>query len=108
MRLSRTLEASLSLAVREARTRRHEYLCIEHVLYALLHDESVAEVIRAYTIDAAASFFAEPTRGSLEPGKRADLVVIGRDPYAMPANELAEVSVDLTLVDGRVVYERTA
>ena len=47
MRLSRTLEASLSLAVREARTRRHEYLCIEHVLYALLHDESVAEVIRA-------------------------------------------------------------
>src|SRR5262245_44632608 len=47
MRLSRTLEASLALAVREARTRRHEYLCIEHVLYALLHDESVAEVIRA-------------------------------------------------------------
>jgi ATP-dependent Clp protease ATP-binding subunit ClpA len=47
MRLSRTLEASLALAVREARTRRHEYLCIEHVLYALLHDEAVAEVIRA-------------------------------------------------------------
>ena len=47
MRLSRTLEASLALAVREARTRRHEYLCIEHVLYALLHDESVVEVIRA-------------------------------------------------------------
>ena len=47
MRLSRTLEASLALAVREARTRRHEYLCIEHVLYALLHDESVAKVIRA-------------------------------------------------------------
>ena len=40
MRLSRTLVASLALAVREARTRRHEYLCIEHVLYALLQDAS--------------------------------------------------------------------
>ncbi len=47
MRLSRALEASLSLAVREARKRRHEFLTLEHVLWALLHDEVVAEVIRA-------------------------------------------------------------
>jgi ATP-dependent Clp protease ATP-binding subunit ClpA len=47
MRLSRALEMSLSLAVREARGRRHEYLSIEHVLWALLHDDAVAEVIRA-------------------------------------------------------------
>jgi len=47
MRLSRTLEASLGLAVREARRRRHEFLTLEHVLWALLHDEAVAEVIRA-------------------------------------------------------------
>ena len=47
MRLSRALEASLSLAVREARRRRHEFLTLEHVLWALLHDDGVAEVIRA-------------------------------------------------------------
>ncbi len=47
MRLSRALEASLGLAVREARRRRHEFLTLEHVLWALLHDEAVAEVIRA-------------------------------------------------------------
>jgi ATP-dependent Clp protease ATP-binding subunit ClpA len=47
MRLARGLEVSLALAVHEARGRRHEYLCIEHVLYALLHDDAVAEVIRA-------------------------------------------------------------
>jgi ATP-dependent Clp protease ATP-binding subunit ClpA len=47
MRLSRGLEAALSLAVREARTRRHEYLCVEHVLYALLQDDAVVEVLRA-------------------------------------------------------------
>jgi ATP-dependent Clp protease ATP-binding subunit ClpA len=44
--LARTLEASLTLAVHEARRRRHEFLCVEHVLYALLHDERVADVIR--------------------------------------------------------------
>jgi ATP-dependent Clp protease ATP-binding subunit ClpA len=47
MRLSRALEASLSLAVAEARRRRHEFLCLEHVLLALAQDDAVAEVIRA-------------------------------------------------------------
>jgi ATP-dependent Clp protease ATP-binding subunit ClpA len=47
MRLSRALEASLGLAVREARRRRHEFLTLEHVLWALLHDEAVADVIRS-------------------------------------------------------------
>jgi ATP-dependent Clp protease ATP-binding subunit ClpA len=47
MRLSRALEASLGLAVREARRRRHEFLTLEHVLWALLHDDAVAEVVRA-------------------------------------------------------------
>ena len=47
MHLARSLEASLTLAVHEARRRRHEFLCIEHVLYALLHDDRVVEVIEA-------------------------------------------------------------
>jgi ATP-dependent Clp protease ATP-binding subunit ClpA len=46
MRISRELQLSLTLAVNEARRRRHEFLCIEHVLYALLHDDDVAEIIR--------------------------------------------------------------
>jgi ATP-dependent Clp protease ATP-binding subunit ClpA len=46
MRISHELEVSLSLAVNEAKRRRHEFLCIEHLLYALLHDDRVAEVIR--------------------------------------------------------------
>jgi ATP-dependent Clp protease ATP-binding subunit ClpA len=47
MRLSRALEASLTLAVREAKRRRHEFLCLEHVLWAIVRDADVAEVIRA-------------------------------------------------------------
>ena len=46
MRLSRALETTLALAVHEARRRRHEFLCVEHVLFALLRDSDVADVIR--------------------------------------------------------------
>src|SRR5689334_13127145 len=53
MRLSRPLETSLTLAVREARRRRHEYLCLEHVLWAILRDDDVAEVVRACGGDPA-------------------------------------------------------
>ncbi|HLK10550.1 MAG TPA: ATP-dependent Clp protease ATP-binding subunit ClpA [Candidatus Binatia bacterium] len=53
MRLARTLEAALTLAVREARRRRHEFLTIEHVLAALLEDAGVVEVLRACGGDVA-------------------------------------------------------
>jgi len=46
MMISRELEATLSLAVREAARRRHEFLTLEHVLFALLHDDDVCEVVR--------------------------------------------------------------
>ncbi len=46
MRISRELEATISLAIKEARRRRHEFLCLEHVLHALLFDETVAEIVR--------------------------------------------------------------
>src|SRR5262245_61026454 len=46
MMISRELEVTLGLALREAVSRQHEYLTLEHVLYALLHDSEVAEVLR--------------------------------------------------------------
>ncbi len=46
MMISRELEATLSLAVREATRRKHEFLTLEHVLFALLHDADVEEVVR--------------------------------------------------------------
>ena len=71
MRISRELEVSLTLAVNEARRRRHEFLCVEHVLYALLHDDDVAEVIRHCGGDVAAlkrdlERFFEDTRQEAE------------------------------------------
>jgi ATP-dependent Clp protease ATP-binding subunit ClpA len=46
MRISRELERTLTLAVNEARRRRHEFFSVEHLLYALLHDSDVAEIVR--------------------------------------------------------------
>lgn len=62
--------------------------------------------LRAYTSNAARQSFAERWRGSLEPGKVADLVVLDEDLGSVDPERLTELSVDLTVFDGRVVYER--
>jgi predicted amidohydrolase YtcJ len=65
-----------------------------------------AEAVRGFTLDAARSLFLEQEVGSLEVGKRADLTVFARDPLTVPAAEIPAVEIDLTLVDGEVVYRR--
>jgi len=69
---------------------------------------SVEEAIRAYTINNALACFEENLRGSLEVGKLADITVFDRDLTAIPADELLQTEVLLTIVDGRVVFERRA
>ncbi len=65
-----------------------------------------AEALRGFTLDAAWSLFLEEEIGSLEVGKRADLVVYGRDPMTVPEAEIPKAEIDYTLVDGTIVYER--
>lgn len=65
-----------------------------------------AEALRGFTLDAAWSLFLEPEVGSLESGKRADLVVFARDVMEVSAEDIPQVPVDYTVVDGRVVHER--
>jgi len=45
--ISKGLSAILSTAVKEARKRRHEYVCIEHILYAIIHDSGGIELIES-------------------------------------------------------------
>jgi predicted amidohydrolase YtcJ len=66
------------------------------------------EALRGFTLDAAWSLFLEPEVGSLAVGKRADLVVFARDPMRVPEREIPAAAIDLTLVDGRVAYDRAA
>ena len=43
--ISKELSVTLGLAVREAKKRRHEYVCIEHILFAILYDSNGIEII---------------------------------------------------------------
>lgn len=81
------------------RTIGGQTIGVEHAL-------SVAEVVRAYTIEAARSVFAEHRLGSLEPGKLADVIVLDDDPYSVPIERVPEVRVAQTMVGGRLVFER--
>jgi len=69
---------------------------------------SVEEAIRAYTINNARACFEEGLRGSLEAGKLADITVFDRDLTKIPEDEILQAEVVLTIVDGRVVFERRA
>lgn len=64
------------------------------------------EALRGFTLDAAHSLFLEDEIGSLEVGKRADLVVFASDIVGVPAADIPGVEVDMTVVDGEIVFER--
>ena len=64
------------------------------------------EALRGFTLDAARSLFLDDEVGSLEIGKRADLTVFARDVMAVPAAEIPDVEVDMTLVDGEIAFRR--
>ena len=63
------------------------------------------EAVRGFTVDAAYGSFEEGIKGSLERGKLADLVVLSKDPFALPAAELLTTEVLMTVVGGEVVYQ---
>jgi predicted amidohydrolase YtcJ len=69
---------------------------------------SLEDALDAYTRGSAYAEFAEKDKGTLAPGMLADLVVFERDLFRIPARELLETRVDLTVVGGRVVFERVS
>jgi hypothetical protein len=64
----------------------------------------VIDAIRLYTTFAAHAGFEEASKGSIEPGKLADLIVLAQDPFAGPVDALKDVRVATTMVGGRVVH----
>jgi predicted amidohydrolase YtcJ len=67
---------------------------------------TVAEALSAYTAGAAYAAFEENLKGTLEPGKLADFVVLSADPLASPPEEIQKIEVERTVVGGKVVYSR--
>ncbi len=67
---------------------------------------SLEQAIAAYTLGSAYALFLEKDCGSVEAGKRADLVVLEKNLFKIPALEIHTVPVDYTIAGGQVVYER--
>lgn len=65
---------------------------------------TVEEAIRAHTIDAAYSIFAEDRLGSIEPGKYADLTIVDGDPFAVEPAEIRNLPIWMTVLGGQIVY----
>ena len=66
---------------------------------------SLEDSIQAYTLNAAYVMRQEDRVGSLEPGKRADFIVLDQDLFEIPATEISKTKVLLTVMDGRVVHK---
>jgi len=66
---------------------------------------SVGEALRMFTVNGAYGSFEERIKGSITPGKLADLIVIDRDPHQVAPEELHAIRNELTMIDGKVVYE---
>ena len=67
---------------------------------------TVAEAIRAYTMGSAYASFDEKLKGSIEPGKLADLAVLSADILTINPVEIEKTKVMMTVFDGKVIYER--
>ncbi|MDQ3666491.1 MAG: amidohydrolase [Acidobacteriota bacterium] len=65
---------------------------------------SVGEAVRAYTMGSAYAEFQDEAKGSITPGKLADLVMLSRDIFKIDPTAIEKVKVVLTIVDGRVVF----
>jgi len=63
------------------------------------------EALCCATIETAHLTFEEDIKGSLEPGKLADLIVLSHDPLTCPENDIKDITAELTMVDGRIVHD---
>ena len=64
------------------------------------------QALTAYTIGSAKAEFMENEKGTLTPGKLADFAVLSEDPINCPPEKIKHIKVAMTVVGGRIVYNR--
>lgn len=67
---------------------------------------SVLEAIKAVTINSAYQYGEEDVKGSLKAGKKADLIIVDRNPLNVDKNELRNIKILETIKDGKTIYKR--
>jgi predicted amidohydrolase YtcJ len=65
----------------------------------------VYEAVRAYTMGSAYAEFQEKEKGTIEPGKLADFVILSDDIFSVDRKRFQDVRIILTAVDGKVIYQ---
>jgi predicted amidohydrolase YtcJ len=63
------------------------------------------EALRSYTINSAYAAFEENIKGSITPGKLADIVVLSKDIMTIPEEKILDTKVLYTIVGGKVMYQ---
>jgi predicted amidohydrolase YtcJ len=73
----------------------------------LLPEEGISanEALALYTVNAAYASFEESVKGSLAPGKLADIVVLSHDPLTSPPEHIKDIQVEMTIIDGQIAWE---
>jgi len=66
---------------------------------------TIREALRAHTFEAAYAAFEEKTKGSIEPGKYADLAVWGADPMTATPTKMLTIPIVMTIIGGKTVYQ---
>ena len=83
---------------------RGEPDAIPLALYTQHERLDLHEALRCYTYGSAYAAFDETLLGDIAPGKLADLVVIDKNPFTLPAVQLKNIKVFMTIVNGKIVY----
>jgi len=73
----------------------------------LLPEESISaeQALAMYTVNAAYASFEEDIKGSITQGKLADIVILSDDPVSSPPGRIKDIRVEMTIIDGKVVWE---
>ena len=66
---------------------------------------TIAQALRVCTVNGAYASFEEDVKGTLEPGKLADIVMLEKDPHDIDPDRMQEIKVERTIVGGRVTHE---
>jgi predicted amidohydrolase YtcJ len=76
---------------------------------AVLSEEKITpeEALKMYGANAARTTFDEGMKGSISPGKLADLVMLDGDPTEVPINDIKDIKVEMTILDGEIVWRKS-
>ena len=79
----------------------------ENLVKGVLNEDermNLTEMLKAYTINSAYLMHQEHLTGSIEVGKAADLIILKKNLYTIPVDEISEVKVLHTMIEGKTVY----